>query len=162
MFYKEFKDKTYIYYQNDLTYYIPGVNTWKKVSKGLTYEDYDTTLFSTVNLYNVLKENTEITSVTDTDSIKKSLVKVDLNKLIKIYNSTKEDDEAIALLEDGTTFLNFYIYNTDEDHLVLTVDLKDYYKQVYNKEYDYIIYGFDFSKVGEISLDTVESMEFTQ
>lgn len=161
LYYKEYKDKGSIYYKKGVSNFIPGVKTWKKVIKPLSYEGYDNLLYIPLNLYNILNESESNEVITDENNIKKVLVKTDINNLIKMYNSTVEETKANPLLPEKEVYLNFYMYD-EKEHLIITVDLKDYYKEVYNKEYTNIIYTLDFSKVGNTNLDNVDSMDFSE
>lgn len=157
LFYKEYNGKTTTYLKKSSTYYIPGVNAWKKTSKAMSYEGYDILLYDVKSLYDVIYNNEGYT-IDDSTGIEKTTVKVDMNKLIELYNKHAEIGKTLDLLEEKTSFVEFVIYTNTDKHLNIEVDLKEYYKLVYNKEYETMFYSLEFYNVGNSTLIGVETM----
>lgn len=160
LYYKEWKEKEYIYLKKGSNYYVMGINTWKKTSKPLSYEGYDITLYNTKNMYKLLnsKKSYEIKVEEETTNI---YVMADINNLIDLYNETAELDKQVEQIEEGKTFINIKMYEND-NVLTIEMDLKEYYKIVYGKEFENIFYSFEYDKIGSSSLDGIEDYVVSQ
>lgn len=153
LYYKDYKGKEKIYLKKGSNYYILGTSTWKKTNKEMSYEGYDKLLLNPTNIYKLLNEK-ESYETKEEDGIVKSYVKVDMNKLINLYNESSSIEESIKDLEEKKYIL-FTVYRSG-NHLIIEADLKDYYKLVYNKEYNNIFYGMEYYNIGKSSLSGIE------
>lgn len=160
LFYKEYKDKEYIYLKKGSVYYITGSSTWKKTNNPMSYEGYDTLLFNPSNLYKLISYN-EGYEIDKTEE-EKTLYKIDINNLINIYNEEAEIGKTISKIDEKTVYVYVTTYENTDSHRVIEIDLKDYYKLIYNKEYEHIYYTFEYYGINKSDLSNIESFEFVK